>query len=170
MEPFGLDPGVQVPLAANAQAIGRIVWEYTDRSLSAAPGGAVGPDAVGCDADIYLSALVGGTARCCAKVILWNGIYARPSDIARVTYSVFRLGQAAQRKAVDGHTAVAIKPEECLLEQLESDARASAYNFMYVLDISTRPAFTSAGEYLVEFQLMPLTGQLILVRFRINVI
>ena len=170
MEPFGLDPGVQVPLAANASAIAQIVWEYADRSLSAAPGGAVGPDALTSKTDIYLSALMGGTVRCCAKVVLWNGICARIADVATVTYSVFRLGEDRQRRAVSGHTAISVEPAQCLFDSLQSDALASGYNFMHVLDVSSHPAFAAAGEYLVEFQLTPAFGQIILVRLRINVI
>jgi hypothetical protein len=40
-----------------------------------------------------------------------------------------------------------------------------------VLDVSLHPAFAIAGRrFLIEYQLTPATGQVILVRFRINVI
>ncbi len=47
----------------------------------------------------------------------------------------------------------------------------TGYNFRHVLDVSAHPAFTVAGRrYLVEYQLTPAAGQMIFVRFRINVI
>ena len=47
----------------------------------------------------------------------------------------------------------------------------TGYNFRHVLDVSAHQAFTLAGRrYLVEFQLTPVVGQVILARFRINVI
>jgi hypothetical protein len=47
----------------------------------------------------------------------------------------------------------------------------TGYNFRHVLDVSAHSAFTIAGRrYLVEYQLMPIVGQTIIVRFRINVI
>ena len=104
------------------------------------------------------------------QVVLWNGICARIADIATVTYSVFRLGEDGQRTAVTGQTAISVEPAECLFDSLQSDALASDYNFMHVLDVSVHPAFAEAGEYLVEFQLTPVLGQIILARFRINVI
>ena len=48
---------------------------------------------------------------------------------------------------------------------------AIGYNFRHVLDVSAQQAFSIAGRrYLIEYQLTPAVGQMILVRFRINVI
>ncbi len=45
------------------------------------------------------------------------------------------------------------------------------YNFRHVLDVTSHPAFPTAGRhYLVEFSLRPVRGQVILVRFRLYAI
>ena len=45
------------------------------------------------------------------------------------------------------------------------------YNFKHVLDVSTNQAFASAGKhYQIRFLLTPVTGQEIIVRFRVNAI
>ncbi len=61
-----------------------------------------------------------------------------------------------------------------LFNSLQTDSLwtvdATGYNFRHVLDVSTSPAFAVAGRrYLVEYQLTPAVGQVIVVRFRINV-
>ena len=143
LTPLGYDPCDEGLVNLTPSQIAQIIWEYADRSLSAAPGGAVGPDALNTDADIYLTALVGGTARCCAKVVLWNGICARVADIVDGDLQRISLGrewpsQGGKRTDRDLSRAGRVS-----VDSLQSDALASGYNFMHVLDVSTHPAFAA---------------------------
>ena len=79
------------------------------------------------------------------------------------------------RTAVAGHTDVTLPVADVIFSTLQTDAiwtvDTTGYNFRHVLDVSAHPAFAVAGRrYLVEYQLTPAVGQMILVRFRINVI
>ena len=77
--------------------------------------------------------------------------------------------------AVTGHTNVTLTVADVIFSTLQTDPMwtvdAIGYNFRHVLDVSAHPAFAIAGRrYLIEYQLTPTVGQIILVRFRINVI
>ena len=74
-----------------------------------------------------------------------------------------------------GHTAVGLTVADVVFNTLQNDALwtvdATGYNFRHVLDVTVNQAFTIAGRrFLVEFELTPGSGQVILVRFRLNVI
>ncbi len=61
-----------------------------------------------------------------------------------------------------------------LFNSLQTDSLwtvdVTGYNFRHTPDVSTNAAFAVAGRrYLVEYQLTPALGQVIVVRFRINV-
>ena len=73
------------------------------------------------------------------------------------------------------HANAALAVADVVFDTLQTDpiwtVDATGYNFRHVLDVSAHQAFTVAGRrYLVEYQLTPAAGQMILVRFRINVI
>ena len=65
-----------------------------------------------------------------------------------------------------------LQPPDFIVDvELFSGTDAVGYNFRHVLDVSENQAFAIAGRrYLIEFQLTPVSGQVILVRFRVNVI
>ena len=127
--------------------------------------------------DIYGTAFKNGSVTFLARIVGQDGANVLPSDIATVRYTVYLLDDqdADSRTAVAGHTNVSLGIADVLFNALQTDpiwtVDAIGYNFRHVLDVSAHPTFTIAGRrYLIEYQLMPLTGQKILVRFRINVI
>jgi hypothetical protein len=127
--------------------------------------------------DIHGTAFKLGSATLMARVEGKSGLPITREDIGSVQYSVYLLDDqdADLRTAMAGHTDVAVPVADALSNTLQTDPIWSVdsvgYNFRHTLDVSAAPAFAIAGRrYLVEFQLMPVVGQVILVRFRINVI
>jgi hypothetical protein len=127
--------------------------------------------------DIYGTAFKNGSATLLARVVGADGANVVPADIGAVHYSVYLLDDQDpdSRTAVDHHANVAIAVAEVVFGTLQTDALwavdATGYNFRHVLDVSVHPALTIAGRrYLVEYQLTPVAGQVIIVRFRLNVI
>ncbi|MBN2476904.1 MAG: hypothetical protein JXB62_20015 [Pirellulales bacterium] len=128
-------------------------------------------------ADLYGAAFKNGSATLLARVVGGDGQNVVPSDIVSAKYTVYLLDDQDPdgRTAVGGHTDVALTVGDVIFDGLQTDARwtadATGYNFRHVLDVSSEAAFTLAGRrFLVEFELTPLVGQVILIRFRINVI
>ena len=128
-------------------------------------------------ADIYATALKNGSATLLARVVGSDGANIVQADIASAKYSVYLLDDqdADSRTAVAGHSAVALTVADVVFNALQNDALwtvdETGYNFRHVPDVSANQAFTIAGRrFLVEFELTPNTGQVILVRFRLNVI
>lgn len=128
-------------------------------------------------ADTYGTALKNGSATFLARVVGKDGANIVQADVASAEYSVYLLDDqdADSRTAVTGHSGVALNVNDLIFNTLQKDALWTVdevgYNFRHVLDVSENQAFTIAGRrYLVEFELTPSGGQVILVRFRINVI
>jgi len=127
--------------------------------------------------DIHGAAFKNGSVTLMARIVGAAGVNILPADVTTVTYTVFLLDDQDpdSRTAIAGHTAVPLMAANVIFSTLQTDALwtvdTTGYNFRHVLDVSAHPAFTIAGRrYLVEFQLHPVVGQIILVRFRINVI
>jgi len=128
-------------------------------------------------ADIYGAAFKHGSVTLLARIVGAGGANIVPPDISAIRYTVYLLDDQDpdSRTAVTGHTDVLLSVSAVLLGSLQTDPRwtvdATGYNFCHVLDVSAHPAFTIAGRrYLVEYRLTPVVGQVIVVRFRINVI
>jgi hypothetical protein len=128
-------------------------------------------------ADIYGTALKNGSATLLARVVGKDGANLLQADVASAEYSVYLLDdqEADSREAIAGHSGVAISVSDLIFDTLQNDALWTVdeigYNLRHVLDVSVSPAFAVAGRrYLVEFELTPDSGQVILVRFHINVI
>ena len=128
-------------------------------------------------ADTHGTAFKNGSATLLARVVGKDGANIVQADVASAEYSVYLLDDqdADSRTAVTGHSGVALTVNELIFNTLQKDALWTVdevgYNFRHVLDVSENQAFTVAGRrYLVEFELTPSGGQVILVRFRINVI
>jgi hypothetical protein len=128
-------------------------------------------------ADTYGTALKNGPVTLLARVVGKDGANIVQADIASAKYSVYLLDDqdADSRTAITGHTDVALTVNDLIFNTLQNDALwtvdETGYNFRHVLDVSANQAFTIAGRrFLVEFELTPNSGQVILVRFRINVI
>jgi hypothetical protein len=127
--------------------------------------------------DIYGTAFKNGSATLMARIVGAAGANITQADIAAIRYSVYMLDDQNPdgRAAVAGHSQVALPVYQVVFNSLQNDATwtvdAVGYNFRHVLDISSHPAFAVAGRrYLIEYALTPIAGQIILVRYRINVI
>jgi len=127
--------------------------------------------------DVHGNAYKNGSATLLARVVGHDGAAVVPGDFAGADYSVYLLDDhdPDARTPVTGHQDVALSVSEVLFAALQTDdlwtVDELGYNFRHVLDVSGNPAFAIAGRrYLVEFRLAPVSGQVILVRFRINVI
>ncbi len=128
-------------------------------------------------ADTYGTAFKNGSVTLLARVVGKDGQNILQADVASAKYSVYLLDDqdADSRTAITGHSDVALSVPDLVLNTLQNDALwtvdETGYNFRHVLDVSEHQAFTVAGRrFLVEFELTPSTGQVILVRFRLNVI
>jgi len=128
-------------------------------------------------ADIYGTVLKSGTATFLARVVGNDGAAVVRADISSASYSVYLLDDqdADGRAAVSGHAGVSLTVADVVFDTLQTDARwtvdATGYNFRHTIDVSVGAAFAVAGRrYLVEYQLTPAAGQVILVRFRLNCI
>ena len=127
--------------------------------------------------DIHGSAFKNGSATLLARIVGPDGANILQSDVNTIEYTVYLLDDQDpdSRTPVAGHTDVALTVADVIFNTLQTDAiwtvDATGYNFRHVLDVSSNQAFAVAGRrYLVEYQLTPAVGQMILVRFRINVI
>jgi len=128
-------------------------------------------------ADIHGTAHKNGSVTLLARVVGSDAQNIVRADVSSAKYTVYLLDDqdADGRTAITGHTDVSLTVAELIFNDLQTDAPWAAddtgYNFRHVLDVSGNQAFQVAGRrYLIEFQLTPTSGQVILVRFRLNVI
>jgi hypothetical protein len=127
--------------------------------------------------DIHGTAFKNGSVTLLARIVGAQGANVLPADINTVKYTVYLLDDQNpdSRTAVTEHSGVSLSVAGVLFAALQTDpiwtVDAIGYNFRHVLDVSAQQAFSVAGRrYLIEYQLTPAVGQMILVRFRINVI
>jgi len=131
------------------------------------------PEAV----DIYGDVFKNGSATLLARIVDKAGTAITQATISSITYSVYLLDDqdADSRTAVAGHNAQSLTVSDIVFDTLQTDAiwtkDSTGYNFKHVLDVSSNEAFAIAGRrYLVEHRLVPVDGQVILVRFLTNAI
>jgi hypothetical protein len=129
--------------------------------------------------DIFGTAFKNGTATLMARILGADAAPIRQADVQSIVYSIYLLddGNADLRRPVPGHAEVPLAVGDVIRDTLQSaapwdsTADATGYNFGHTPDVSQQQAFPTAGRrYLVEYRLTPPVGQVILVRFRINVI
>jgi len=127
--------------------------------------------------DVYGAVFKNGTATLMARVVGDDAQPIVPDDIDTAEYSVYLLDDRDpdSRTAVAGHENVTLNPGDILFGDLQIDdlweVDDVGYNFRHTLDVSAHAAFPTAYEryqYLVEFRLTPVSGQVILVRFRVK--
>lgn len=99
-----------------------------------------------------------------------------PAEIGSIAYTVTqRPGCGGAKQAVSGHENVPLSPESVLYGTLQTGAEwtvdAVGFNFRHELNVSTDAAFPSGGRaYEVRYELTPLAGQAVVVRFLIRAI
>ena len=127
--------------------------------------------------DIHSNAFKNGSVTMLARVVGADAAAIVQADISTIAYTVYLLDDqdADSRTAVTGHDAAALSIATVIFDTLQTGDEwtedDTGYNFSHVLDVSSNEAFAIAGRrYLVEHILTPATGQVILVRFRFNVI
>jgi hypothetical protein len=127
--------------------------------------------------DIHGVAFKNSSITLLARVTGNDGQNIALADVDSARYSVYLLDDddADSRTAVTGHSAATLTLADVIFDSLQTDAPwtvdSTGYNFRHVLDVSQNPAFAIAGRrYLVEVELIPPTGQTIIVRFQVNVI
>jgi hypothetical protein len=127
--------------------------------------------------DIHGTAFKNGSVTLLARIVGAGGANIVPADLQSVKYGVYLLDDQNPdaRTAVTGHADVSLTVADVIFSSLQTDpiweVDDIGYNFRHVIDVSEHAAFVIAGRrYLVEYQLTPAVGQIIFVRFRINVI
>jgi hypothetical protein len=123
------------------------------------------------------SAFKNGSATLMARIVNATGANITQNDISSVHYCIYLLDDQDPdlRTVVTGHDNTVLSVATVLFTSLQTDTLwtvdTTGYNFRHILDVAVHPAFSIAGRrYLIEYRIQPSSGQVILVRFRINVI
>ena len=125
--------------------------------------------------DISGTVFVGGSSTNMARIIGVSGNAVTRADIATITYSLYSYNKySGERTVVTNHDTVSLTVHDVIYDALQKDALwtvdTTGYNFRHELDVSTNAAFASTGNYLLEYRLQPISGQIIIVRFRLQAI
>jgi hypothetical protein len=126
--------------------------------------------------DIQGQAFVNGSVTAMARLVGSDGELVAQADIASISYTIYTWDKyEGTRTAVEDHEDEALSPVSAyVFDTLQDDGiwtvDETGYNFRHVLDVSAHPAFAAVGTYLIEYQLTPVAGQVIIVRFAVTVI
>lgn len=139
--------------------------------------------------DIFGTVFKLGTGINLARIVGSEGTNMQQADFASLsgsssgdcgvtaTYSIFLLDDqdADRRSVVSGHQHVTIDIADVVFDTLVDDdlwdVDDTGYNFKHTILICDTTAFAVAGRrYLIEYRLVPATGQPIIVRFRLDCI
>jgi len=128
--------------------------------------------------DIHGQTFKNGTATLLARIVGQGGAAMVQADVSSSSYTIYLLDDqdADSRTPVAGHTDVELTVGAVMFTSLQTDGMWTVddigYNFRHLLDVAAHQAFSIAGRrYLVEYRLVPAGGgQVIVVRFRMNVI
>jgi hypothetical protein len=156
-------------LANEIEEIANAVWAASSRTLTGSSIG-LGPSAVRSRSDGYYICPQGGTVGLYRRILDWNGDDLTPAEVASISYSIYALSDdnPPTRTVVEGHDGESLNVADVLFDTVQSDEWASDYNFRHIPDVSTYTAFAAAGtDYLVEYMITPLSGQLIIERFKV---
>lgn len=128
-------------------------------------------------ADVYGTVAKNGTATLLGRVVDSTNTALTQSAISSITYSIYLLDDQNPdtRTAVANHSAVALTVASVIFNTLQTDSvwskDSTGYNFKHTIPIATYVAFAIAGRnYLVEYTITPVTGQKIILRFRLAAI
>jgi len=125
--------------------------------------------------DISGTVFVGGSSTNMARIIGISGSVVTRADIATITYSLYSYNKySGARTVVTNHDTVSLTVHDVIYDALQKDALwtvdTTGYNFRHELDVSINTAFAATGNYLLEYRLQPVSGQIIIVRFRLQAI
>lgn len=130
--------------------------------------------------EITRSVFKNGSAVFMARVVGNNGVAINQASISAAEYSVYLVeaGTDDDDVVVASHDAVALTVASIIFDTLQTTdtawtlagGDATGYNLRYEIDVATVQAFTIADRYYrVIFKLTPVSGQAILVRFKVKV-
>ena len=95
-----------------------------------------------------------GTALLIAKVFHWSGAYLQAADLTKISYTIYELDPTDpddRSTTVKNHDDVEIQAADVIYDTPQTDASATDYNFEFIPDVTTHPAFAKPGTtYLVE--------------------
>jgi hypothetical protein len=127
--------------------------------------------------DIHGVVFKNGSATLLARVVGAQGTPLTQSDVASAKYTAYLLeeGDPDEAAPVTGHAGVAVDVGTLIYDSLQNDelwdVDEIGYNFRHTLDVSANQVFTMAGRiYRIVFELIPTSGQIVLVRFRLHAI
>jgi len=126
--------------------------------------------------DTYGKVFKQASAVLMARVVGNDAAAIVQADIASAEYTIYELDDADPdaQTAVAGHTGVSLVVADVVFNGLQTDfwtVDGTGYNFRLIPDVSGNQAFAEAGKrYGVEVRLTPVEGQVIVLRFRCNVI
>lgn len=132
-------------------------------------------------APIQVVTLRNATPVLMARVENAAGEYVTQASLSSIAYTAYLLDadhptDKDTRTAVTGHEGVAVAKASAVFDTLQtaspwdSDEDAIGYNLKHQLDLALGDVFTIAGRtYLVVFTLTPTSGQVILVKFVVQV-
>jgi len=127
--------------------------------------------------DIQGTVFKNGSAILLARVVGAGGTAVTQAEIAAIRYTAHLLDDQDpdQQTPLEGHVAVSLSVADNIYDTLQTDALWTrdtiGYNFKHVLDVTSYPAFPTAGRsYRIVVELTPASGQVILVRFRLHAI
>ena len=119
----------------------------------------------------------GGSATCAARVFGANALSITSASIASAKYTISLIDPDDENEdaAVDGHTAVALTVAAVVFDELQQGgiwlADSVGYNFAHTIDVSSHAAFAlRRREYRIVYELQPVSGQVIIVDFRVKVV
>jgi len=134
--------------------------------------GGLGAAASNAIKDIPANVFKNGTVSLYARVYK-DGNDIHQADVSTIAYNLYLLdgGDKNARTAVEGHSNVSLAAADVIFDTLQSNYEASNYNFKHAPPIAEDPAFTIAGRcYLAEYTIVPVLGETIIVRFKVNVL
>lgn len=119
-----------------------------------------------------------GSATLLARVVGEGGKLVTQASLIAAAYTVYMLDDdapVASIRLVAGHENVSVAVPGLIHDTLQTDdlwdVDTIGYNFRHTLDVSANQAFAKAGRtHRIVFSLTPTSGQVILVRFRLDVV
>ena len=127
--------------------------------------------------DIHATVFRNATALFMARVENASGQAIIKTSLASIYYSVYEVEREDpdSLSVLAGHDNVALNVNDVVFDTLQTDdawtVDAEGYNFRHELDVSANEAFPKAGAiYQVRYELLPVTGQKIVFRFKLRCI